>query len=277
MTRTPIAGRPRPNDLPGVVRAAIVAHTGAISHVDLIGAGRNHQLAAVVHTTGGAVFVKGMRADHPGAWTQQVEARINPYVLVVAPRLRWQARVGGWNLLAFDHVAGHPANLAPGSADLPAVAAMLRRLGDLPTPDVPLKRIEQRWAAYADPGELALLAGDSLLHTDLNPGNLLVADTGVSVVDWAWPTAGAGWIDPACLALWLIAEGHTPARAEAWAWAHTHLAGVDPNALDVFTAVNRRLWRSIADDNPQPWKQRVAAAAHHWYQHRHGHAASPRP
>ena len=78
-----------------------------------------------------------------------------------------------------------------------------------------------------------LLAGCTLLHGDINPDNLLVAPDGnVIIVDWSWPTHGAAFIDPACLAVQLIAAGHDPAQAEAWAARCTAWRETDPAALD---------------------------------------------
>ncbi len=45
------------------------------------------------------------------------------------------------------------------------------------------------------------------------PGNVLIASD-ARLVDWAWPTRAAPWIDPACWIVWLIASGHNPADAE---------------------------------------------------------------
>lgn len=62
----------------------------------------------------------------------------------------------------------------------------------------------------------------------------------------------------------LIAAGHTAHQVETWAqrtraW-HTAPAG----ALDTFTLASARLWQEIADNDPQPWKQRMATAAREW-------------
>jgi hypothetical protein len=46
---------------------------------------------------------------------------------------------------------------------------------------------------------------------------VLVVGAAVRIVDWAWPTRSAAWIDPACLALRLMAAATGPAEAEAWA------------------------------------------------------------
>ena len=255
-------------ELPSAVRAAVEAETGPVRAVDTIGAGLNSGIAAVVHTTGTSVFIKGLPSDHRRIAAQHREAALAAHVTDIGPALRWQIEVGGWNLLGFEHLTGRPADLGPGSADLAALAATLTQLSHVPAPEVPLARIERRWAGHADEQDLVLLAGDQLLHTDLNPHNILVTEDGARIVDWAWPTLGAAWVDPACAALWLIAEGHTPAAAETWASTIPAWRNAPAASVDVFTAVNVRLWEQIARDDPQPWKQRLHQAALAWHEHR---------
>ena len=75
---------------------------------------------------------------------------------------------------------------SPGSAHLPAVVQVIDRLQQIPCPDLPLKRAEQRWAAYVDDDtDLALLAGTTLLHTHLNALNVLMTADGAWIIDWA--------------------------------------------------------------------------------------------
>jgi len=88
--------------------------------------------------------------------------------------------------------------------------------------------------------------------------------------NWAWPTRGAAFIDPACLALRLIIAGHRPAAAEAWA-QHSPAWNTTPTkAIDTLVLANTRLWAQIARDDPQPWKQNAAAAAREWAEYRCG-------
>jgi hypothetical protein len=255
-------------ELPDAVRAAVEAETGPVRAVDTISAGLNSGIAAVLHTNRASVFIKGLPSDHRRIATQHREAALAAHVTGIGPALRWQIDAGGWNILGFEHLTGHPADLSPGSPDLAALAAALTQLGQIRAPELPLVRIEQRWAGHADGEDLALLTGDRVLHTDLNPHNILITEAGARIVDWAWPTLGAAFIDPACAVLWLIAEGHTPAAAETW--ATTIPAWRDaPNAgLDTFTAVNARLWEQIAHDDPQPWKHRLHQAALIWHRQR---------
>ncbi len=258
------------DDLGPPVRDLIQAHTGPVHGAQTVTAGLNSQLAVVLDTVAGPVFVKGLRTDHPGVVRQRREAMINSYVLPVAQRLRWQTEGAGWNLLAFDYLPGtRHADYTPMSADLPAVVQVLNRLQQIPCPDLPVKRAEQRWAAYLDDDAARdLLAGQTLLHTDFNPLNVLM-DAGTAwIIDWAWPTRGASFIDPACLLLRLMLSGHTAAEAEAWAAQCDSWAAASGKAIDAFALACARLYAEIAREDLQPWKQRLAAAAHDWARHR---------
>jgi thiamine kinase-like enzyme len=42
------------------------------------------------------------------------------------------------------------------------------------------------------------MQGDTLVHTDLNPANLIVTPSGVQIVDWAITTKAAPWVELAC-------------------------------------------------------------------------------
>jgi hypothetical protein len=258
------------DDLGQPVRDLIQAQTGPVHGARTVTAGLNSQLAVVLDAADGQVFVKGLRADHPGVVRQHHEAMINPCVLPLAPRLRWQAEGSGWNLLAFDYIPGtRPADYTPGSADLPTVVQVLNRLQQIPCPDLPVKRAEQRWAAYLDDDAAReLLAGDTLLHTDFNPLNVLMASGTAWIIDWAWPTRGAAFIDPACFLLRLMLGGHAAAQAEAWAAHCDSWASASEKAIDAFALASARLYAEIACEDPQPWKRRLAAAAQEWARHR---------
>jgi hypothetical protein len=202
-------------DLPAGTRRAVEQHTGAVWSAETVSEGLNSAVAAILTTEAGAVFLKGLHRDYPRRWTHDRESAINPYVSRVSPRLLWRVQ-DEWDLLGFEFVAGEHADYRPGSPDLARVAATISTLGELKCPDVPVKRAEDRWRPYVDdPGELAWLEGDRLLHTDYNPFNVLMSDGRALLIDWAWPTKGAGWIDPACLVLRLLANGHSAESAQA--------------------------------------------------------------
>jgi hypothetical protein len=255
-------------DLPLGLRNLIESQTGSVLEAESASEGRNSELAAFLTTSAGKVFIKGLRSDHLRVWTQQREAMVNPYVIDIAPRLLWHVEAEGWNVLGFEHVAGRHADYSPGSPDLLKVIDAMRRLGEIGCPDLPLKRSEQRWAGYVDgPSTLELLRGDTLLHTDYKPMNILVGDA-ARIVDWAWPTRGAGWIDPACFALRLMAAGHAPSEAEAWAARVPAWAAAPREAVDTFAIVSLRMWDEIATDDPQPWKAQMRAMVQEWVAYR---------
>ncbi|MFD0685938.1 aminoglycoside phosphotransferase [Actinomadura fibrosa] len=247
------------------VRDLIEEMTGPIQAAEPVADGLNSQIAVAVRTSRGRTFVKGLRDDHPRVWTQECEKRINPYVRHLSATLQWAVERDGWNLLGFEHLDGHAANYSPGSRDLPTIADALRRLQDVPCPDVPMKRAEQRWAAYTDTPDL--FAGDRLLHTEWTPTNVLIGDR-AHILDWAWPTRGAAWIDPACWAVWLIASGHTPAQAEAWAACLPSWNDAPRPGVDAFVRAQAAMWADIASADPEPWIQRLADAGRHWDTHR---------
>lgn len=256
-------------ELPAATRAAVAERTGLVHSARTATDGVNSGIAVRLHTDAGDVFVKGMPADHPQIRTQQREADINPHLPATCPRLLWRAQAAGWDLLGFELLAGRTADFAPGSADLPKVVAALDGLARTPCPDLPLKRVDERWAAYADPAVLPLLDGEHLLHTDMAPHNIIVHDAHAHLIDWAWPTRGPAWVDPAVWVIRLIDSGHTPAQAESWAALLPAWRTAAPAAVTAFAHANARMWDEIATrDPPALWKRKLAAAAHRWAQHR---------
>jgi hypothetical protein len=264
---TPVEPRTAWAQLPEPVRLAIEAETGPVHQIATINAGLNSAITATLHTTAGPVFVKGARSERAAG--QRREATINPHVVPIAPRLLWQIETRGWHILGVEHLNGHPADLAPGSADLGAITTTLARLGRMAAP-AECRPIEDRWAdaARTTGVDVQLLAGDRLLHTDLNPHNILVANDVARLVDWAWPTRGAAWVDTACAALWLIAEGHPPEAAETWAADNPAWADAMVDAIDAFANISVVLWQQIANADPRPWKRDMHAAARRWADYR---------
>ncbi|GAB2825962.1 phosphotransferase family protein [Streptomyces daliensis] len=266
-----VTKRKRWEDLPHPVRDAVLERTGPVLGAESAGSGANSAVAAsLLLASGGRVFVKGLPSGHPRVWTQRREAAVGPYVQPVAPRLLWHLERAGWSLLGFEHLSGPTADFSPGSADIPLAVEALTALGRLRCPDIEVKRATARWTAYLDdPADAALFDGDALLHTDWNPTNVIVRDSVARVVDWAWPTRGASWIDPACWVVWLTAEGHAPDEAERWAAKIPSWTAAPDPALDLFASAQARLWRGIADDAlARDWTRRLAGAAARWARHR---------
>ncbi|WP_433856799.1 aminoglycoside phosphotransferase [Streptomyces kronopolitis] len=260
--------------LPAAARAAVERHTGSLVTVVEATEGFNSEIAARVTSATGNWHVKGLRTDHPRAWTQRREAAIAPFLTGVAPALHWRVEAAGWDLLGFEALEGHHADYAPGSPDLAEVAALLRRLAATRRPDIELRHAEQRLEGYVThPEDLRFFAGDHLLHTDLNNTNVLVNDRAAQgdrahLVDWAWATQGAAWLDAGYWVIWLIAAGHTPDSAEHWAAEVPTWRTAPADGIAAFAAASRKVWDEISAADPDPWTLRLAAAAAAWHQHR---------
>jgi hypothetical protein len=71
-------------------------------------------------------------------------------------------------------------------------------------------------------------------------------------IDWAWPTRGAAFIDPACFLLRLMLGGHTAAQAEAWARQCASWGNTPDKAINVFAVACTRLYDEIAGEDLSP-------------------------
>jgi hypothetical protein len=135
----------------------------------------------------------------------------------------------------------------------------------------PFKLAEDRWKTYVEnPGTAEIFSGSTLTHTDWAPHNVLVATDRVRLIDWAWPTLGAAWTDPAHWIIRLIAAGHTAQQAQAYALRLPAFATADPAHIDLFAAANVRLWNEIEqlDAGARPWTITMAEAAREWFAYR---------
>jgi hypothetical protein len=249
--------------------AALIEHyEGPILEAARTPRGFTSDYTGIIRTASRRVFIKAARDPGRLVSSLEREAAINPAIQHIAPALHWQARGPGWLALGFQHAPGTHARLTPGSPDLPAVTRAIDRISATPLPPAAQHWPENRYDRHAS-GTAALLAGRALLHGDINPDNLLVAPDGeVTIVDWSWPTHGAAFIDPACLAVQLIAAGHTPAQAEGWAARCTAWREADPAALNAFAAATVRMHQRFEQRDPQPWRKAMTTAATDWAQHR---------
>jgi hypothetical protein len=246
--------------------ALIAPYTGAISATNHTELGYSSDITAIVECAAGAVFLKAVREPSPHASSFVREAQINPYVRSVSPALRWHLRDLDWIVLAFDVVLGANADFAPGSPDLPAIADAVNAIGAIGCPDVARDWPETRWDRFTD--QAPLFTGEALLYTDINPDNMIMGSSGVSLVDWSWPTRGAGFIDPACLVVQLVAAGHTATEAEEWAQRCTAWQSADPAAINAFAESTVRMYQHFENRDPAPWRKAMTRAAATWASHR---------
>jgi hypothetical protein len=256
------------DDLPVETKAAVEKHTGLVKWSRTVSEGLNSAVAAILRTDLGRVFVKGLHRDYPRRWAQDMEAMINPHVVGLSPRLLWRVE-GEWDVLGFEVVDGRHADYRPGSPDVALVADTMTELGEIVCPELPVKVAEHRWGGYVDgPGESECFKGGHLLHTDYNPLNVFVTDGKALLIDWAWPTRGAGWIDPACLVVRLMAAGHTAEEAESMVAEVPAWRGAPHDAIGIFARANARVWDEIAGHDSASWVERMRCAAQAWQKHR---------
>lgn len=250
--------------------ALIEPHTGTILEATRSARGFSSDYTGTIHGSTGRVFVKAVRDPGPCTTSLEREAAINPAVRHIAPALLWQARGQGWLALGFRHLPGaRHASFKPGSPDLPAVAAAIDRISRTPLPDAARDWRETRYDRYADDDASAYFSGPALLHGDINPDNMLISPGGdVTIVDWAWPTHGAAFIDPACLTVQLVAAGHPPAEAETWAGQCAAWREADPAAIDAFATVAVRMYQKFEEIDPEPWRKAMTTAVTDWARHR---------
>lgn len=272
MSPTRIAYR----ELPDSVQEHVGAIIGPVIAADSAAEGLNSSVAARLHTPGGRYFVKALPVAHRWAWTQQREAEVAPHVATVGAALIARIVEAGWDVLVFEALEGHRADYTPGSPDLGHVARLLARIGELRCPDTTLRLAEQRLAAYTSKDLLHHFAGESLLHTDLNPANVLVTGEEARIVDWGWATRGAAWLDAAYWVSWLITAGHRPAQAEQQAGRIPSWRAAPAAGITAFAEANANVWAEIGTGSTDPWTLGIMAAAETWRRHRHdGPAAGP--
>jgi hypothetical protein len=255
---------------PGL-KELIQPHTGVLEDVRPTARGFSSDFLAVVKCDNGSFFVKAME-NKPGRRRTSIicERAINPFVRAVSPPLLWHAEDDAWIALGFEAVDGRPSDLTPDSPDMPAVIDLINRLGELGLPTVAQRWRERRWDRFAaDEAEAELFRGDALLHTDINPSNMLIGDSGSWVVDWAGSSRGAALIDPAELVMQLVASGHSPESAESWAGRCKAWVNADPKAIDAFAAANVRMFRARARERPdESWFEAMAEATGAWATYR---------
>ncbi|MHC0430797.1 protein kinase [Streptomyces sp. O3] len=259
-------------ELPGPEFWALIRpYTGELVNSRPAEHGFGSDLTAVVDCERGPFFVKAMR-NHPGGRRNSIirEREVNPYVQPISPALRWSTENEEWIVLGFAVVDGRKADFTPGSPDLPAVIDTLIRIGALELPKVAEDWPENRWDRFAaDESEASQFRGSSLLYTDINESNIIIGGHDAWAVDWSWPTKGAGFIDPACLVVQLIAAGHNPESAESWAAQCPAWGSASTEALDAFASATLRMNRAVSARKPtEVWLESMAEAAQAWASHR---------
>ncbi len=190
---------------------------------------------------------------------------------VPSPRLRFGMAGDGWVVLAFDDIEGRHPNIAERD-ELDAVLTTVERLAKIltpnPLPDAPpgedaLAPLMHGWRQFAADGPPAdldawslrnldrlaeleghwaeAIAGDTLLHADLRPDNMLLTPAGeVLVVDWACACVGAAWVD-----LVVLLGSVAGLDAEAIVRTHPVTRHVRPTSIDAFVCALAGCWEQV--------------------------------
>ncbi|WP_147404055.1 phosphotransferase [Nocardia panacis] len=235
--------------------------------------GFSHGMAARLEFANGRrVFAKAIDVADELAGMYRVESRTAARLPkdVPAPRVLFDLEHAGWLVTVFEDVAGrHPRFDRPGelAAALAAVAQLAQVLNPCPLEGIPTiaesyGAVFGRWLAFAEsdaPADLDVWAvrnltrlaelegewstrtmGNTLLHTDLRPDNMLRrADGTVVVVDWAWPCRGAAWVDLVSLGPSIAACGVDPDPILA---EHPVTRAIDPRAVDAYLCALVGYW-----------------------------------
>jgi hypothetical protein len=257
--------------LPEAVVRRIAERAGG-THAIPASSGDHAEIAATVTGDNGKVFVKAASSDL-GVRSLRYEllasrAINRPY----SPAVEWDFETDGWLAVGFEHVDGPHADLSPGSPDLDLLDPTLKELEEMPAPGgrpwfSPATRL-----GFTHPA----MDGETLVHTDLNPANLIVSPRGLRIVDWAFATKAAPWVELALLIQWLIGAGHTPHQAEEWMARSPTWGATNPEILDEFSSKNAAKWSLKAQQNAVPWVLDLAAWTGQWSAHRREKRLKPR-
>jgi hypothetical protein len=222
---------------------------------------------------------------------------------VPAPRLRW-VYDDDWVVLGIEHVAARPVGRPWTDDDLTAALAMAGRVAEQLTPapaglapdriEVELADWPSCWdrvavlrpelpglaehlaeAAALAAGAPEVLAGDTVVHTDLRDDNILLLPDGRAVAcDWNWPVRGAAWVDTVWLLIGPRGDGLDVEKALATSTVTRDVPADHVDALLVLVA--GYLLKSAGDPVPptspyvrtlQGWQ---GAAAWGWLAERRG-------
>ena len=256
-------------ELPGEVRAELADLAGPVKEFVPAAIGNHAEVAGEMRTSRGRAFIKGARLipDQRGggaeAWSLLNEAEVLHAVRPHAPELLWRFDLAGWRIVGFEFVNGRHADYTPGSPDLELVAAAVEDLATRECPPPVRLRVQDRYAALDDRAEV--FAGDGMVHCDLNPENILITPEGaVRIVDWAFVSRGAPWLDLAFMAPWLIRAGHTPESAELWLGQFLLWKGADPDHVDLFASLLDQTWSRRNVEGAPAWLVEYAGLVRTW-------------
>lgn len=240
---------------------------------------------------GRRVFVKAMDGR---AWPDQIdpyraEAQVAASLpaTVPAPRLLWSLEDDRWIVLAFDNIDGREPTQPWTRTELDRVLATVGQLSQPVTPSpIALSRAHPRlggWAELAgdrhrltrltaysawvadqlphlealEQEGLSTAQGDTLVHFDLYPHNILLTADRVLFVDWPHARLGAPFLDLVMLLSSASADGIDP---DPILHHHPLTARVDPPVIDAVLAAHAGFLLATGLDPHPPGLQPIAEA-----------------
>ncbi|MFI0218260.1 phosphotransferase [Streptomyces lydicus] len=252
---------------------------------------------------GRRVFVKGVPAGHAleGVYTTETYLTAalpeGPF-----PHLLWSSLSSdgvGWVLLCTEDIDGGHVDLSPGSPDVADLVATLGHLvgvlSPCPLPDAPQvvdlmgralacwQELEEEMPSDLDPLMVENLprliaierdwekhaVGDTLVHLDTRPDNILKRPSGPVLIDWSCSRQGAPWLEGVFLVPHLVLAGHAPERAEAV--VAPLLRDVPKEAVTSLVVALAGHWEACSRADPMPGlphlralQKRTAQAAWEW-------------
>lgn len=272
-----MAGTAEWDQLPAPVREAIEQRTGPVAGTSPGGHGVSTDVRLILHTETGTVFIKGTGPHATSAERDRLHlgAALAPHVTALSPPLLWRVtHPGGWDITGWAAIPGRPADLTPGSPDVPRATALLAELGTITAPDVPgLWSIAEHWGRHAD--DPRALHGGALVHTDPHGHNFIIDRDHTWLTDWGWAARGPAWATPMRFILFLMEAGWQPADAEQAltsvpAWTQAPPAAITTHAVTSVPSWEKAAARQPGNERLQAW----AGIARQWAAHRQA-AARP--
>lgn len=213
--------------LPPHIRAAVEGHCGS-PVVDAASqlAGFTPGFASVLTCADGrrhfvkAASVKAQRV-FAAAYREEAHKLGRLPAEAPAPRLQWVHDRDDWLVLGIEYVEARAPRRPWDRADLGVALALTERVAEVLTPapaDLELADVADElggWATHWDvvaqrqpdlpyldaaaglaAGATEVVAGDTVVHTDIRDDNILIRPDGTALLcDWNWPARGAAWLD----------------------------------------------------------------------------------
>jgi aminoglycoside phosphotransferase (APT) family kinase protein len=192
-----------------------------------------------------------------------------------APRLLWNLEVDDWFVLSTEYVDARPPRRPWRDHELRLCLDMLIAAAAVLTPPPPELELPPAseemagWPAYWDqvraarPGlphleeaaalaarHVEVMAGTTLVHTDVRDDNLLLTTDGRALLcDWNWPMLGAAWLDSLFLLIGPRGDGIDVEQAIG---RHPLLSGVPAEEIDIVLALVTGYFLKSAGDPVPP-------------------------